>query len=422
MRGIYLNCEVPAEVHDIGAPEPDGCKLTFECGDNTLHLVGCNDIYFVEKDGYQMFLSGWAYTNRSIRPGELFRFFQNNSLNEIATGNLIAVVYNQETEKFSLFNDPFALSNHYFCKEETGRIRLSPCLNNFEDQPENKLWSGFNGRQGYVPGNHTPFSTVRRMGPATLIDEEGAHHKYCDPYVLLANGEVGDVGPFILKLSGCWEEHDRYISARDSFMQQVLVKFARSDQAAAPLAFTERNAARQKQHRVAKTAYRLRQLLGARINDSEIEFPLQVANRLSHDAAGIETTFFTDYLWDVLVKPYEVRSSVLAKLRNGSNQDKAQERLFKAMYPELSAEDRSQLLAEFQRYTSHLQLSETQKLSYFDALYGKTARSAQLTEQVLPNQFYRSVPVIAHRQIFSLLLQEDLSKATRKQVLERLLL
>lgn len=422
MRGIYLNCDVPPEVHDIGAPESDGCKLTFECGDNTLHLLGCNDIYFVEKGGYQMFLSGWAYTNRSIRPGELFRFFQNNSLNEIATGNLIAVVYNQVSDRFSIFNDPFALSNHYFCKEDSGRIRLSPCLNSFEDQPENKLWSGFNGRQGYVPGNHTLYSTVRRMGPATLIDEEGAHHKYCDPYVLLANGEVGDVGPFIRKLSGCWEEQDRYVKAGDGFMHQVLSKFSQSGRSVDPLAFNAGSSAEKKQQKVAKTAYRLRQLLGTRINDSAIESPLHVANRLSHDAAGIETTLFTDYLWDVLIKPYEVSQSIFAKITNGNDREKAQERLFKAMYPGMSSEDRNQLFAEYQRYTAHLQLSEIQKFSYFDALYGETGRCAQLTEQVLPNQFYRSVPVIAHRQIFSLLLQEDLSKPARQQVLDRLLL
>lgn len=447
MRGLYLNCTngvIPASSSyvasnsiemnlpdDIGIahgslvynPKEWSCKPEIRVGEHYFAIAG----WFVYKRGRnRLDVLSQALISSGIQV-----------LNDIEAGSFIFYWWNGE--EGIVVNDYMGLSTHYIdLKSESLKVAPSvKCIYQPLVHTVNPLLKSIMDKKDHLFGDHTLYTGIERLSPGSGYSELGKQ-EYLSlskedalPLDELASqvGRLVDRWPVkhrLLPISGGLDS--RFILASNNFEFGFTY---------GPETSPERKVASHFQSEFQQYhSYNYTDIPKLDIEDDfleEVAFgvhkkitPSLFSNYDYVSKQFPEAEFFFDgYIGDALQR------GTYIQLKGGLGEllrlfpvlyrfELSAKFLMRRRYKEFDDDEFVFLFTDFTDKTQHLKLNAYQKVTFYEALYGRGARNIVFGGNVLVSQIFTSVSPFTSKSVFNSLLHHDFSGAVSYKTIKRL--
>lgn len=447
MRGLYLNCtneSIPVSSgyvasnsiemnlpDDIGIaygslvynPKEWSCKPEVRVGEHYFAIAG----WFVYK-GERNCLD--TLSQALIKTGI-------QVLNDIEAGSFIIYWWNGEEGR--VVNDYMGLSTHYIDLESTS-LKVAPsvkCLYQPLVHTINPMLKSIMDKKEHLFGDHTLYNGIERLSPGSSYSELGKQE-----YLSLSKEDalpldelVSQVG----RLVDRWPVKHRLLPISGGLDSRFILSSNHFEFGFTygPETSPERKIASHFQSEFQQYhSYNYIDIPKLDIEDNfleEVAFgvhkkitPSLFSNYDYVRKQFMEAEFFFDgYIGDALQRgtyiqlkglvgevlrlfPVLYRFKLSAKL------------LMRRRYKELDDDEFAFFFTDFTDKTQQLKLNAYQKVTFYEALYGRGARNIVFGGNVLVSQIFTSVSPFTSKSVFNSLLQQDFSRAVSYKTIKRL--
>lgn len=425
MKGVYINTKVD-DSPLITLGKEYSLKLTsLSLGNNCITICSDDNIDAVTShDNYFFVLSGWAYDGKLVNAEELSYLYLNDELGKIRAGNFVFLVFEKPNQNLKVVTDPFGLSTHYY-RINSGKLELAPTTSAFSDKSLDKVWFSFEQQHGHLVGNHTRYENIKRLPPASEMDNVGNIARYWS-VSKVAPDELKNVRKEFRNLISSWPVEERVIPLSGGFDSRLI---ASCGQFRFGYTYGEKNSDDRK--------------IGKKITNSCVEY-LQFSQPCNDEVANSINNYLFDGKILNLIGTYQKTFLTLRQkqsekskltvfdghlgdgLQRGSylklggvvgvifllfpwlyNLPLSSRFLLKRRYKGLDDYNFNLLVTEFNNETNGLDFDNLQKVVYFEAMFGRGGRFIVNGGNIAASQFFTVVSPFANTEVFQTLLSQD---------------
>ncbi|ODB36800.1 hypothetical protein BB427_01950 [Pseudoalteromonas sp. BMB] len=439
MRGLYVNANLDSLPHVKSFTEKHSRVLLLP------RFNGCL-IYserewqappVIQVDGHELYVAGWfVYKSKRNALSELLHDLITNGievLKALEAGSFVGLWVSNG--KLQVINDPFGLSSHYIDKL-SAKLKVAPAVRPLLSEHKiNAEMQDVLAAKQHMFGNFTLYDGIERLEPGA-VTEVGCTEKYIDitkPSTVTLEAVSGEIE----RLVDLWPKTERVLPISSGMDSRLILASSEFSYGFTygPEGSPEREIAQQYAP-LFDEYYGYEYKLGAGL-ENEAEIIAEMSHGLLNPIGGLlsnydyisqkfckASAFFEGYLGDVLQRATYITpkgwKGELYKLFPliYSLFSFSAETILKARYSGCNARSLSKLLADFDEKTKHLNLTDYQKVTYYEFLYGRGGRYVIFGSNVMAAQCFSVIPPFASVGIFSAYINQNFSDAFRYKLLK----
>lgn len=383
-------------------------------------------------------ISGWFIYKQQLNPLALLAqdiTTQGASvLNNILAG--VFVLYWKNQEQQTVFTDALGLSTHYIDKQ-ANTLRIAPSVKALVNDSHklNETMQSILNKKNHLFGNFTLFDCVERLSPGTCITTEGeqSYFKFYQPIV------IEDLGQYASELTQYWQYDERVLPLSSGLDSRYLLA-----NSSYKYGFTYGPENSPERQIAGNYQQDFQHYLGFDYSEQplfekesgildELAFgTLKPINRLLTNYRYVASyfpkaqVFFDGYLGDLFQRGtyinFKGKRGEVLKLFPFlySVINLKAKTLMRLRYKELTGKEFTILWQDFVKRTDSLALTDYQKVTYYEFLYGRGGRYTIFGSNILAAQFFTVVSPFATRGIFDSFIQQNYGKAVSYNLLKKL--
>lgn len=443
MRGMYINCDKERLPSSLSLTKENSRIFNFprEC-----RVSGC--IIYDEENwaklpyeriGDNIFImSGWFVYKKQLNPLTLLAndivIHGINVLNNVLAG--VFTLFWQSQHEEVVLTDPLGLSTHFIDKTST-ELRVAPSVKVLKNDSHhlNQDMQSILNKKNHLFGNYTLFNGVERLSPGSCygLTSERSY------FVLHAAKPLGSLSEAVKELTVYWKKDtkilpissgldSRYLLANGTYKygftygpnnspeREIAASFSEDFEEYLAFDYSEQPLHRQESDILEEMAFgTLNPISRLLTNYSFVAQHFKQAK-----------VFFDGYLGDLFQRGTYInfkgkRGEVLKLFPfiYGLTTFKSKT-LLRLRYKELTNNEFAILWEDFVKRTNSLTLTDYQKVTYYEFLYGRGGRYTIFGSNILAAQFFTVVSPFAARGIFDSFIQQDYSKAVQYKSLQKI--
>jgi hypothetical protein len=443
MRGMYINCDKSQLSSSLSLVENSCTTFEFpqECG-----VSGCiiyDDKQWpqqpYEKIDHNIFIiAGWFVYKDQLNPLALLAndiaMQGTQVLNNVLAG-VFTLFWKNDTEQH-VITDALGLSTHYIDKQAE-QLRVAPsvkALVNGSHLINSDMQSVLN-KKNHLFGNFTLFNAIERLTPGSSTSVKG-EHSYFKLYQPKPLDELADD---VKKLTTFWQYNttvlplssgldSRYLLANGTYKygftygpenapERNIASYYKDDfEHYLSFDYSEQTLLPQEQAILNEMAFGTLKPIARLLTN--YNYVAQYFKQAS--------VFFDGYLGDLFQRGTYInfkgkRGEILKlfpfvyRVINFKSQT-----LMRLRYKELSDKEFNILWHDFTQRTQNLSLTDYQKVTFYEFLYGRGGRYTIFGSNVLAAQFFTVVSPFASRHVFDSFIQQNYSKAVSYKALKQI--
>lgn len=445
MRGLYINCcddSIPASA-SLSQQFSKTYEFTVQ-GDQG--KVTYNPQEWLSAPVYQLddqvfIVAGWfVYQGQSNNLTDLAQDLIETgveALDNIEIGSF--VIYWHNGDEATLLVDAMGLSTHYI-DNKSAILRIAPSVQVLYDKsqhPLNSLMQSILNKKNHLFGNFTLYDGILRLSPAAVVTVSANKTRK----IILddCSVEITDLGATLQQVSENWGKEQRilplsagldsrYILANthceygftygpeNSPEIKITGQFANDFSAYYAFDFAQQPLFNQEQKIVEEMSFGV-------VNP----IPRLLTNYLHvKEKFPQANAYFEGYLGDVFQRGTFITFKgalgelfklfpIIYRLKNFKA-----EYLLHKRYKELNEEEFALLWADFCNRTQCLALTDYQKVTYYEFLFGRGGRYAIFGSNILAAQLFTVISPFTHKTLFNCLIKQDFSDAVSYKILKKM--
>lgn len=445
MRGIYINCLPCEESASYNLASLYSKKYVFPQslgkGAVLYSEQEWNSPPIYEYEDNTFILSGWFVFRSSKNDIEKFA----NAIleegvqvvNDIEIGSFILYWKNQSETK--IITDAFGVFPHYI-DMKSKKLRISPCIQDLfikDKHTENRILSNVLSKKHHLFGNYTLFDGIQRIDPGSVTTDAYSEKYYEIPSSL--DISINNLGKEIDGIRKYWQKKEcilplsggldsRFILASTEFdsgftygptdSPEMLITQKYADEFSNYLTFDYMSEPEYEYEEkiLEEFAFGLVKPISRLLTNY-----LFVKNKFPESK-----TFFEGYLGDVfqrgtfinfkgiLGETFKIFPFVYKLFKFDSAW------LMRRRYKELNNAEFQMVYSDFLSKTELLDLTEYQKITFYEFIYGRGGRYAVFGSNILAAQLFTVVSPFTHKTIFSKLIRQNFCDAVSYKTMKSL--
>ncbi|MBE0360581.1 hypothetical protein [Pseudoalteromonas aliena] len=443
MRGMYINCDKERLPSSLYLTKNNSRIFDFP---QACRVSGC--IVYDEENWSQLpyeqiehnifIMSGWFIYKEQLNPLTLLAndiVAQGiDALNNVLTG-VFTLFWQNEHEEF-VFTDPLGLSTHFIDKLST-QLRVAPSVKVLKNDSHhlNHDMQCILNKKNHLFGNYTLFDGLQRLTPGSCVGVMNERSYF----VFHEAKPLDSLADAVKKLTSLWQEHSkilpissgldsRYLLANGTYKygftygpdnspeREIAASFSEDFKTYLAFDYSEQPLHEQEQAILDEMAF-------GTLNP----IPRLLTN-YSFVAQHFEQAkiFFDGYLGDLFQRGtyinFKGKRGEVLKLFPFiySVINFKAKTLMRLRYKELTDKEFTILWQDFVQRTDSLALTDYQKVTYYEFLYGRGGRYTIFGSNILAAQFFTVVSPFSARGIFDSFIQQDYAKAVRYRALKKI--
>ncbi|WP_199611278.1 asparagine synthetase B family protein [Flocculibacter collagenilyticus] len=445
MKGLYLNSDYRKLFRTVEYFQGIHQVLDVELdSSNNLTVVYSEEEWPVEPivsiENVIGVVAGWFIFNG--KRNDLRGFIQeyqispDNAVNKISAGSFVILIKDRDIIK--LFTDPLGISAHYK-HDSLDKLVIAPSIQAFNDIEKNIFFDGIQKKHGCLFGNFTAFKNVERLEPGAIIMKDSIRKYYSvNTHKYSKHSCISNLSAEINELAKHWNTDVRALAISGGLDSRLILAssnysfgytYGPEHSGDRPVArhfkadFThyiefDYDYPRKVQHEddICEEIF---------FGSSKAVYRLLTTYKFAKENSNGAFAFFDGYAGDTLQRGEFIKfQGWLGELFRifpilYSLPLSAKYILFKR-YSKLNKKEKEVLYSDFQNKTKGLSLTDYQKVTYYEFVYGRGARLAVNGGNIIGGQFFTVIPVFTKLSIFEPLLLQSHAKGIQFKLINKI--